>query len=274
MKIKKLLMRILGIAVLFILMKPALGFSDEINLKDLFAGKIAPLTVKLKDLNSNWGRFFLTDENGASVIGKMYGGNSAIIVYTKGDTVIFGNEPYLITYRPPSAKNPFLALLQQQKDDESTVAPKEITPDTELSLSLLKIKSIVSLNNIKPFSLEQEILSLKEEGALGKRAKDSMARATKRSQATTALNELRMLDAALDQYAIENNKTKNSSVDWKDLTPYLKANSKIQNSGGKDSLGNPIRFGPTIGDGVRVSPATKETLSESTGGDTFWGAYS
>jgi prepilin-type N-terminal cleavage/methylation domain-containing protein len=53
-------------------------------------------------------------------------------------------------------------------------------------------------------------------------------RARKRSQASRILEDLRMIDAAIDQYAIETNKTTNQSVSWSpDITAYLKPNSQL-----------------------------------------------
>ena len=47
-------------------------------------------------------------------------------------------------------------------------------------------------------------------------------RARKRSQASRVINDLRLLDNAIDQYAIENNKTTNSPANFTDLKAYLK----------------------------------------------------
>src|SRR2546425_6444304 len=62
-------------------------------------------------------------------------------------------------------------------------------------------------------------------------------RARKRSQASRILNDLRMIDSACDQYAIETNKTTGSPVGVTDWTNYLKKGSILYNSG-KDILGN------------------------------------
>src|SRR6187549_396807 len=47
-------------------------------------------------------------------------------------------------------------------------------------------------------------------------------RARKRSQATRILEDLRMIDSAIDQYAIETNKTSGANVVWVDVQSYLK----------------------------------------------------
>jgi prepilin-type N-terminal cleavage/methylation domain-containing protein len=63
-------------------------------------------------------------------------------------------------------------------------------------------------------------------------------RARKRSQATRILEDLRIIDSAQDQYAIENNKTTGNSIVWTDLQAYLKNGSVLYNSAGADMLGN------------------------------------
>ncbi len=62
-------------------------------------------------------------------------------------------------------------------------------------------------------------------------------RARKRSQATRILDDLRLIDAAIDQYAIETNKPGNYSVVWDDVKAYLKTGSKLYNSEGLDMFG-------------------------------------
>lgn len=102
----------------------------------------------------------------------------------------------------------------------------------------------------------------------------SFMRARSRSVASMVLSDARMLDGALDQYALENSKSQTSPVVFNDLTPYLKAGNKLAMNAGKDSLGNDFGIGPRILDGIRVSTTTKNDLSSAVGGDAFWGPYS
>src|SRR6266404_5910293 len=62
-------------------------------------------------------------------------------------------------------------------------------------------------------------------------------RARKRSQATRILNDLRMIDSAVDQYAIETNRTTGNPVVIKDWTSYLKSGTVLYNTG-NDILGH------------------------------------
>ena len=60
-------------------------------------------------------------------------------------------------------------------------------------------------------------------------------RARKRAQGTTVKNDLRLIDAAKDQYAIEYNKTTMTPVSA-DLTPYFKSNSRLATVSGGNLL--------------------------------------
>src|SRR5438034_11436295 len=62
-------------------------------------------------------------------------------------------------------------------------------------------------------------------------------RARKRSQATRILNDLRMIDSAVDQYAIETNRASGASVVFSDWRSYLKQGTVLYNTG-NDILGN------------------------------------
>jgi prepilin-type N-terminal cleavage/methylation domain-containing protein len=94
-------------------------------------------------------------------------------------------------------------------------------------------------------------------------------RARKRSQATALLEDLRMVDSAKDQYAIERNKKGNDTITWTDIKPYLKKGSKLETSAGTQfTLGNidtPPKLNPTTtyDEYTDVIPSAAE----------FWGAY-
>ena len=56
-------------------------------------------------------------------------------------------------------------------------------------------------------------------------------RARKRSQASKVLNDLRLIDAAVDQYAIENNKKAGDTVAIAAWTQYMKGGTTLYNTG-------------------------------------------
>src|SRR5438132_10766155 len=94
-------------------------------------------------------------------------------------------------------------------------------------------------------------------------------RARKRSQASTIVNDLRLIDAAVDQYAIENNKSSGAAVgtDW---VVYLKKNTPLYNTQ-KDVLGN--SYGVQTVDTIpKVTTSTFNALSD-VAPSTFWAPY-
>jgi prepilin-type N-terminal cleavage/methylation domain-containing protein len=96
-------------------------------------------------------------------------------------------------------------------------------------------------------------------------------RARKRSQATRVLQDLRMIDAAIDQYAIETNKTTGANVDWTDVKSYLKIGSTLYNSGGADMLGN--SFGTFSVDAIPKVPTTTFDKLSDVAPAEFWSPF-
>jgi prepilin-type N-terminal cleavage/methylation domain-containing protein len=95
-------------------------------------------------------------------------------------------------------------------------------------------------------------------------------RARKRSQASRVINDLRLIDSAVDQYAIENNKASGFLVTVPDWTKYLKAGTNLYTTGA-DILGAP--YGSVSVDNLpRVPTSTKNALSDVTD-NTFWSPY-
>lgn len=95
-------------------------------------------------------------------------------------------------------------------------------------------------------------------------------RARKRSQASRIINDLRLIDAAVDQYAIENNKTTGSTVNTVDWTAYLKKGSTLYMTGA-DLFGN--GYGAQTVDTLPKAPqAAWNTLSDVAGTE-FWSPY-
>jgi prepilin-type N-terminal cleavage/methylation domain-containing protein len=96
-------------------------------------------------------------------------------------------------------------------------------------------------------------------------------RARKRSQATAVLEDLRLLDGAQDQYAIEYNKLGSAAVNFSDLKPYLKDGSKLYLSGGKDMFGNAYTI-TSVDSLPKVNTTTYTNLSDVAPLD-FWSPY-
>jgi prepilin-type N-terminal cleavage/methylation domain-containing protein len=98
----------------------------------------------------------------------------------------------------------------------------------------------------------------------------SFLRARKRSQASRILNDLRMIDSAVDQYALETVKTSGSPVAVTDWTNYLKKNTSLYLTGA-DIFGN--AYGPQTVDLLPgIAPSVRAALSD-VADTTFWSPY-
>ena len=95
-------------------------------------------------------------------------------------------------------------------------------------------------------------------------------RARKRSQASRILNDLRMIDAAVDQYAIETNRSTSFVVGVTDWTNYLKKNSMLYNTG-KSLLGS--SYGIQTVDTIPQVPASDLAVLSDVAGTGFWSPY-
>src|ERR1700736_1588341 len=95
-------------------------------------------------------------------------------------------------------------------------------------------------------------------------------RARKRSQASKVLNDLRMIDAAVDQYAIETQKTTGATVAVSDWTNYLKKDTTLYKTGAdlfSDS------YGAQTVDSLPKVPASTWTSLSDVADDSFWSTY-
>ena len=95
-------------------------------------------------------------------------------------------------------------------------------------------------------------------------------RARKRAQASRILNDLRLIDSAVDQYAIETNKSTNSTVNVTDWTNYLKKNSALYNTG-NDLFGN--SYGTQTVDSLPKVPANAWSTLSDVADTNFWSPY-
>ena len=96
-------------------------------------------------------------------------------------------------------------------------------------------------------------------------------RSRKRSQATQVLEDLRIIDSATDQYAIETSKTSGFAPAWTDLQNYMKTGTRLYSSGQTDILGNSFIL-PTVDNTPKVPAATFTALSD-VAPSSFWSPY-
>ena len=95
-------------------------------------------------------------------------------------------------------------------------------------------------------------------------------RARKRSQASRVINDLRLIDSAVDQYAIENNKVSGSAVGTADWTAYMKSGTSLYNTGG-DLYGN--GYGPQTVDSLPKFPLSAWNTLSYVAGTSFFSPY-
>ena len=104
-------------------------------------------------------------------------------------------------------------------------------------------------------------------------------RARKRSQATSILNDARIIDGAIDQYALENVRQGSASVTAAMLKPYFKPATRLYVQAGSgattltDIMGGNYSF-TTFDGGVKVDTASEaDFVDVIDNASSFWGSY-
>ncbi len=95
-------------------------------------------------------------------------------------------------------------------------------------------------------------------------------RARKRSQASKILNDLRMIDGAVDQYAIETSRSTGFTVGVPDWTNYLKKDTRLYVSG-QDLFGDD--YGSMTVDSLPNVPANAWATLSDVADTGFWSPY-
>jgi len=95
-------------------------------------------------------------------------------------------------------------------------------------------------------------------------------RARKRSQASKVLNDLRMIDSAMDQYAIETAKKSGDPIAVTDWTNYVKKDTVLYATG-QDLFG--ADYGAQTVDTLPKVPASTKTALSDVTDDAFWSPF-
>jgi prepilin-type N-terminal cleavage/methylation domain-containing protein len=95
-------------------------------------------------------------------------------------------------------------------------------------------------------------------------------RARKRSQASKVLNDLRLIDSAVDQYAIENNKKALDVVSTAAWTQYMKGGTELFNSGSHPVYGG---YGQQVVDTLPKVPTAAFNDLSDVAPSSFWAPY-
>jgi prepilin-type N-terminal cleavage/methylation domain-containing protein len=122
----------------------------------------------------------------------------------------------------------------------------------------------------KAFTLVEIMIVVAIIAMLSAIATNNVIRARKRAQASKILDDLRTLDGALDQWALENNKSAGDVAEFSDLSPYLKQANKL-NLMAADLFGQP--YGPySVDTGAKLAPLTFSALSDVAPAE-FWSPF-
>ena len=95
-------------------------------------------------------------------------------------------------------------------------------------------------------------------------------RARKRAQASRVKDDLRLIEAAVDQYAIETQRQPGSVVSVSDWTAYLKTETQLCTTG-KDVLGHD--FGAQTVDQIPTVPPETYAQLADVADDGFWAPF-
>ena len=97
-----------------------------------------------------------------------------------------------------------------------------------------------------------------------------MLRARKRAQASRIKDDLRLIEAAVDQYAIETQRQPGAVVSVADWTAYLKRETQLCATG-KDVLGHD--FGSQTVDQIPIVPPQTYAQLADVADDGFWAPF-
>ncbi len=190
--------RILLVLFAFLCLAPLCA--QETTFADLIAGKAAPLTIKAKTLTPGWVRLRTGSQPGVDDISRaftaMIGGGQLGAYYTKGETLTLEGEKFLIAYSQPVPVNP--GGNGGGGPDQIKFDP--LTPETDLVLSLLKIKALGSLLDIQPVDLTKEIANV--------------AALTDKQAQAASMNNLRQVVSATFMFAQDHGETTPTAKEW------------------------------------------------------------
>ena len=142
----------------------------------------------------------------------------------------------LMFYTQQGDVQPMKLLIEEIEKSSEVLLGQKVAPVTEVQL-----KNILANTRTLVDALEKNPES----------ATRAMIQARKRLQAKSILKDLRLVDGAVDQFAIENNRAADDPVPLEAWKRYIRKDSRLWRTGA-DCLGNP--FGPQIVDKVPAIP--------------------
>ena len=166
---------ILSLGAILLLTASRTGRAND--LAQVLSGRTHPLSVQLKDLAGEWRRVTIRGNAGANgnmeinvngssqnqtqqnnILGTWEGGRSYL---TKGQTVSANGQTYLVGYRLPGTALDLSAVLQAMAT-KALPSAQVLTPESALRLSLLNVRGIDSIEDVREFDMKSEIAQSQE----------------------------------------------------------------------------------------------------------------
>jgi len=133
-------------------------------------------TIKLSQLTPEWKSLRVqmtpeakSEEGGGmlgmigSLMGGMFGGGMGSLLtppppraYTRGVTLDLGGEMFILVYRPPQQSLDMTAIMKAGEGADLP-PPESLKESTELTASLIRLRSVQALTDIRPFDMKYEI---------------------------------------------------------------------------------------------------------------------
>jgi len=193
-----------------------LAWGQSPDFASALSGTTRSLTIKVKDLDSSWRQMSVAKSTGMDLfslfaLGSRAQGSRLDLYYTRGETVTAGGETFLVAYR--SLPSP--ALLAALTDGSAVQPVAPLSPDTLLSLSLVNVRQIGSLDGIQAYTPVTQ----------------AQAQAAQESE-VTSLSNLKLLGLAMVQYMQDSDgklpSMKSAAVTKKALFPFVMIDDAFQ----------------------------------------------
>ncbi len=168
---------------------------------EMLAGKVVPLSLRLQDMTTGWSTFTSSSCSSPQMTVLIANINDpgqilpSIITtcYTRGETIELGGVAFLVIYKRSDATSRTL-LLRAQQEQVDPLPLLVVTPETEVTLQLLDVRTIGDVSNIRLFTPQQ----IPQENA-------RLEQARMQAKQQESLDELRQLISELQDDLQENN---------------------------------------------------------------------
>jgi prepilin-type processing-associated H-X9-DG protein len=174
------------------------GAAQPTDFAALLSGSPVPLTLTLKDLDNSWRAF---SASGAQEPGSVYGaiyGMPSTVYYSKGQTVTASGETYLVAYSLQAKKPSYVTMMMGRG---GVGQPEALTAASLVGLSLLNVRTMGNLTDIRPFDRDGEI------AAYAKSYQDlAAAAASSNEEAPSSTSSLKNVAIAVEMFMADYDK--------------------------------------------------------------------